>query len=83
VGRRGCARCGSPLTTEPDAAPDIMFVKAGGTRQQLIGPFGSSLMGQAWRWQEGQMRKPINSIRVKAFNLWNFETKIIPPHVIL
>jgi hypothetical protein len=30
VGRRGCARCGSPLTTEPDAAPDIMFVKAGG-----------------------------------------------------
>jgi hypothetical protein len=30
VGRRGCARCGSPLTTEPDVAPDIMFVKAGG-----------------------------------------------------
>jgi hypothetical protein len=30
VGRRGCARCGSPLTTEPDVTPDIMFVKAGG-----------------------------------------------------
>jgi hypothetical protein len=30
VGRRGCARCGSPLTTEPDVAPEIMFVKAGG-----------------------------------------------------
>jgi hypothetical protein len=30
AGRRCCARCGSPLTTEPDVAPDIMFVKAGG-----------------------------------------------------
>jgi hypothetical protein len=30
VGRRSCARCGSPLTTEPDVAPDVMFVKAGG-----------------------------------------------------
>ena len=30
VGRRGCARCGSPLTTEPNVTPDMMFVKAGG-----------------------------------------------------
>ena len=30
VGRRSCARCGSPLTTEPDVTPDMMFVKAGG-----------------------------------------------------
>jgi len=29
VGRRGCARCGPPLTTEADVAPDVMFVKAG------------------------------------------------------
>lgn len=29
VGRRSCARCGSPLTTESDATPDMMFVKAG------------------------------------------------------
>jgi len=29
VGRRSCARCGSPLTTEADVAPDVMFVKAG------------------------------------------------------
>lgn len=30
VGRRSCARCGSPLTTEPDVTPDMMFVKAAG-----------------------------------------------------
>ena len=30
VGRRCCTRCGSPLTTEPDVAPEVMFVKAGG-----------------------------------------------------
>jgi hypothetical protein len=30
VGRRYCPRCGSPLTTESDATPDLMFVKAGG-----------------------------------------------------
>ena len=30
VGCRSCARCGSPLTTEPDVTPDMMFVKAGG-----------------------------------------------------
>lgn len=28
--RRYCPRCGSPLTTESDVAPDHMFVKAGG-----------------------------------------------------
>jgi hypothetical protein len=28
--RRYCPRCGSPLTTEADMAPEIMFVKAGG-----------------------------------------------------
>ena len=28
--RRYCPRCGSPLTTEADVTPDIMFVKAGG-----------------------------------------------------
>jgi hypothetical protein len=27
--RRYCPRCGSPLTTEPDLTPDVMFVKAG------------------------------------------------------
>ena len=30
VARRDCPRCGSPLTTEPDAAPEVMMVKAGG-----------------------------------------------------
>jgi hypothetical protein len=30
VGRRCCARCGSPLTTEPDGVPDLMMVKVGG-----------------------------------------------------
>jgi hypothetical protein len=30
VARRYCPRCGSPLTTEPDVTPDLMFVKAGG-----------------------------------------------------
>jgi hypothetical protein len=30
VVRRYCPRCGSPLTTEPDVAPEVMFVKAGG-----------------------------------------------------
>lgn len=30
VGRRYCPRCGSPLTTEADVTPDLMFVKAGG-----------------------------------------------------
>ena len=30
VARRYCPRCGSPLTTEPDAAPEVMMVKAGG-----------------------------------------------------
>ncbi len=30
VARRSCARCGSPLTTEPDLTPELMFVKAGG-----------------------------------------------------
>jgi hypothetical protein len=31
VVRRYCPRCGSPLTTEPDVAPEVMFVKAGGS----------------------------------------------------
>jgi hypothetical protein len=30
VARRACTRCGSPLTTEADVTPDLMFVKAGG-----------------------------------------------------
>jgi hypothetical protein len=30
VVRRYCPKCGSPLTTEPDVAPGIMMVKAGG-----------------------------------------------------
>jgi hypothetical protein len=30
VGRRCCARCESPLTTEPDVVPDLMMVKVGG-----------------------------------------------------
>jgi hypothetical protein len=30
VARRYCPRCGSPLTVEPDVAPDLMFVKVGG-----------------------------------------------------
>lgn len=30
VGRRSCAQCGSPLTTEADVAPSMMFVKVGG-----------------------------------------------------
>jgi hypothetical protein len=27
VGRRYCPRCASPLTTEPDVTPDLMFVR--------------------------------------------------------
>jgi len=30
VARRYCPRCGSPLTTEADVTPELMFVKAGG-----------------------------------------------------
>jgi hypothetical protein len=30
VARRYCPRCGSPVTTEPDAALDVMLLKAGG-----------------------------------------------------
>jgi hypothetical protein len=30
VSRRYCPCCGSPLTTEADVTPDLMFVKAGG-----------------------------------------------------
>jgi hypothetical protein len=30
VGRRSCGKCGSPLTTESDVTPEVMFVKAGG-----------------------------------------------------
>jgi hypothetical protein len=30
VARRYCPRCGSPLTTEPDVAPEVMMVKTGG-----------------------------------------------------
>ena len=30
VARRYCPRCGSPLTAEPDAAPEVTMVKAGG-----------------------------------------------------
>ena len=30
VARRYCRRCGSPLTTESEVTPDLMFVKAGG-----------------------------------------------------
>jgi hypothetical protein len=29
VARRYCPLCGSPLTTESDATPDLMFVKVG------------------------------------------------------
>jgi hypothetical protein len=39
VGRRCCARCGSPLTTEPDAVPDLMMVndgEGGRHRQQRV-----------------------------------------------
>jgi hypothetical protein len=30
VARRYCPRCASPLATEADVTPDLMFVKAGG-----------------------------------------------------
>jgi hypothetical protein len=30
VARRYCPRCGSPPTTEPDVAPEVMMVKTGG-----------------------------------------------------
>ena len=30
VARRYYPRCGSPFTTEPDVAPEVMMVKAGG-----------------------------------------------------
>jgi hypothetical protein len=31
--RRYCPRCGSPLTTEPNLTPDILFLKSGGLDQ--------------------------------------------------
>jgi hypothetical protein len=46
--RRYCPRCGSPLTTEPDAAPDVTMVKAGGIDSN--------------EWFHGTVRRPPPSV---------------------
>ena len=48
VARRYCPPCGSPLTTEPDAAPDVMMVKAGGIDSN--------------EWFHGTVRRPPPSV---------------------
>jgi hypothetical protein len=51
VGRRGCARCGSPLTTEPDVTPDMMFVKAGGIdNNEWFRPMMELFVGRRRPW---------------------------------
>jgi hypothetical protein len=51
VGRRSCARCGSPLTTEPDVTPDMMFVKAGGIdNNEWFRPMMELFVGRRRPW---------------------------------
>ena len=51
VARRYCPRCGSPLTTESDAAPDIMFVEAGGVdANEWFHPMMDLFVGRRQPW---------------------------------
>ena len=51
VARRYCPRCGSPLTTEPDVTPDLMFVKAGGIdSNEWFHPVMESFVGRRRPW---------------------------------
>ena len=51
VARRYCPRCGSPLTTESDAIPDLMFVKAGGIdHNQWFHPMMELFAGKRRPW---------------------------------
>ena len=49
--RRYCPRCGSPLTTEADVTPEIMFVKAGGIdSNEWYQPVLEMLVGRRRPW---------------------------------
>jgi|SRR5580700_3238694 hypothetical protein len=49
--RRYCPRCGSPLTTEADVTPEIMFVKAGGIdSNEWYQPVLEMFVGRRRRW---------------------------------
>jgi hypothetical protein len=49
--RRYCPRCGSPLTTEADVTPEIMFVKAGGIdSNEWYQPVLEMFVGRRGRW---------------------------------
>lgn len=51
VARRYCPRCGSPLTTEADVTPDLMFVKAGGIdRNEWFRPMLELFVGKRRPW---------------------------------
>jgi hypothetical protein len=51
VARRYCPRCGSPLTTESDAAPNVMFVNAGGIdANEWFHPVMELFVGQRRPW---------------------------------
>lgn len=51
VARRYCPRCGSPLTTEPDLTPDLMFVKTGGIdANEWLHPMLELFVGRRRSW---------------------------------
>jgi hypothetical protein len=53
VGRRCCARCGSPLTTETDLVPDLMIVKVGGIdNNEWFRPVMELFVGRRRPWVE-------------------------------
>jgi hypothetical protein len=51
VARRYCSLCGSPLTTESDVTPDLMFVKAGGIdHNEWFRPMMELFVGKRRPW---------------------------------
>jgi hypothetical protein len=49
--RRYCPKCGSPLTTERDVAPDILSLKAGGLDQtDFLRPILELFVGRRLAW---------------------------------
>jgi hypothetical protein len=51
VARRYCLRCGSPPTIEPDAAPQVIMVKAGGIdSNEWFRPVMELLVGRRRPW---------------------------------
>jgi len=49
--RRYCPRCGSPVTTEPDLTPDILFLKSGGLDQtEWLHPTLELFVGRRLPW---------------------------------